>query len=568
MRAMAIRAMTATALAVAVLLAPRAASAAASTAVWVPTHTQALQLRGVLLGAAPAASRLEVSVTLPLRDAGAVNSLIASRRIMSPAQVATRFGPTPASVATVEHYLASRGFTGLSASTNRLLVTGSATVAEVERAFRTSISDYRLGGHVVYANAAPAMVPAALGPYVSAVLGLSDVPMHAPAAAPSAPDTSGFTPRALQHAYDASPMKPASSTTVAVIASGNMTPTVAHLRHAEQVWRFPKVPVKVIYDGPKAGIVEHNPLTGNAEWDLDTQMSTMIPQSVHQLDVYDVATFTDPEVARGINMFVEQDKAIALSASLGECDYIAFLDGAMLTTDEALAEGALQGQSMFASTGDNGYACPEVASTGVPEGPPGVSWPADGEYTTAVGGTTLLADAKGNVSNEVAWIGGGGGISPWETAAPWTLQANTAGQTWEFTNQGGRGVPDVAAVADPLTPVLVYTSAAKNATPIGVGGTSVSSPLTLGLWARVENAHNGRLGLAQYDFYALYDKVNPATVENTPLGPVYVANPNPQPVPGFRDVVVGTNGGCVARPGYDYCTGVGSIQAAALSAKL
>ena len=50
----------------------------------------------------------------------------------------------------------------------------------------------------------------------------------------------------------------------------------------------------------------------------------------------------------------------------------------MVTSDEMLAEGALQGQSMFASTGDNGYACPEVASTGVPEGPPGVSWPADG----------------------------------------------------------------------------------------------------------------------------------------------------------------------------------------------
>ena len=113
-----------------------------------------------------------------------------------------------------------------------------------------------------------------------------------------------------------------------------------------------------------------------------------------------MATFTDPEVARGINMFVSQDKATALSASLGECDYIAFLDGAMLTTDESLAEGALQGQSMFASTGDNGYACPEGASTGVPEGPPGVSWPSDGEYTTAVGGTTVLADSSGNVSNE------------------------------------------------------------------------------------------------------------------------------------------------------------------------
>lgn len=554
--------------AVAALVAARGAGAA-STPSWVATHTQALQLSGQLLGAAPAGKTLEVSVALPLRDRAAIAGLVESGTILTPAEVAARFGPTASSVAAVESYLSHNGFTGVTASANRLLVSGDATVATVERAFHTSISDYLLGGRTVYANTAPAMVPQPLAGDVSAVLGLEDVPVALPKLTASAPDVSGFTPAVLQHVYDAAGMAPASSTTIAVIASGDMSPTIADLRHAEQQWHFSQVPVQVIYDGPAQGIVDDNPLTGNAEWDLDTQMSTMIAGSVRQLDIYDVATFTDPEVARGINMFVEQDRAKALSASLGECDYIAFLDGAMLTTDEALAEGALQGQSMFASTGDNGYACPEVASTGVPEGPPGVSWPADGEYTTAVGGTSLVADSKGNVTQEAAWIGGGGGVSPWETAAPWTLQTNPAGQEWQYSNQGGRGVPDVAADADPfVSPVLIYTSSAKGATPSGVGGTSVSSPLTLGLWARVENAHHGALGLAQYDFYRLYEKTNPATVENTPLGPVFVPNSNPKAVRGFRDITLGTNGGCVAKAGYDYCTGIGSLQAAALSAAL
>ncbi len=323
--------------------------------------------------------------------------------------------------------------------------------------------------------------------------------------------------------------------------------------------------MQVIYDGPKEGITNHNPLTGNLEWDLDTQISTMVPKAVKRLLIYDVGTFTDPEVARAFNMFVTQDKARALSASLGECDYIAFLDGAMLTTDEALAEGALQGQSSFASTGDNGYACPEVASTGVPEGPPGVSWPSDGEYTAAVGGTTLLADSKGHVQKEIAWVGGGGGVSPWETAAPWTLQANGTGQTWVYTNQGGRGVPDVAALADSNTPYLVYAAHTKGTQPTGVGGTSVASPLTMGLWASILSAHHNRTGLASYEFYEIYNKVNPATVKNAPTGPVYVPAANPKAVKGFRDIVLGTNGGCVAKPGYDYCTGIGSLQAATLS---
>jgi len=569
MRYTTVRGIVATALAAGVLLMPRAAGASGAAEPWAATHTRALDLTGALLGPAPSRQRLDVSVTLPLRNAGAVDKAIESRRIMTPAQVAARFGPSPSAVRAVEGYLAHSGFTGISASTNRLLVSGQATVAEAERAFHTTISDYRLDGRLVYANTTAAMVPASLRPDAAAVLGLSDVPMHLAGLSQSTPDTSGFTPAALQHAYDAAGMRPASRTTIAVIASGDMTPIIENLRFAEKAWHFPSVPVSVVYDGPKQGIVDDNPLTGNLEWDLDTQMSTMMAGSVRRLDIYDVATFTDPEVARGINLFVAQDKATALSASLGECDYIAFLDGAMLTTDESLAEGALQGQSMFASTGDNGYACPEVASTGVPEGPPGVSWPADGEYTTGVGGTTLVADAKGDVTQEIAWIGGGGGVSPWETAAPWTLQANPAGQGWQYTNQGGRSVPDVAAVADAnLSPVLIYGAHSKGSQPTGVGGTSVSSPLTLGLWARIESAHHDGLGLAQYDFYALYDKVNPATIESSPTGPVYVPNPNPSPVPGFRTIEAGTNGGCVAKPGYNYCTGIGSIQAASLSSKL
>jgi hypothetical protein len=39
-------------------------------------------------------------------------------------------------------------------------------------------------------------------------------------------------------------------------------------------------------------------------------------------------------------------------------------------------------------------------------------------------------------------------------------------------------------------------------------------------------------------------------------------------VTGFRDITLGTNGGCVAKSGYDYCTGIGAPLAADLSAQL
>jgi subtilase family serine protease len=547
---------------------PAGVAHASGTSTWVATHTQALNLNGQLIGSAAPEQQLEISAVLPLRNASAINAAIESGEVLSRRKVAASFGPTTETVQAVEAYLDSSGFTDVSATSNRLLVTGYATVAQAEQAFDTSIADYQLDGRTVYANTAPAMVPAALGGDVAAVLGLSDIPVSLPELSPSTLDTSGFTPKAVANIYDDTSMKPATSTSTAIIASGNMASTIDNLRYAEKQWGYSQVPVSIVYTSPEEGIVNENPLTGNLEWDLDTQVSTMVPKAVKQLYVYDVATWDDPDVARGINMFVEQDKATALSASLGECDYIAFLDGAMITTDEALEEGALQGQSMFASTGDNGYACPEVASTGVPEGPPGVSWPADGEYTTASGGTEVLANEEGDVQEEIAWVGGGGGVSPWETAAPWTLQANPAGQTWLYANQGGRGVPDVAADAAEETGYLVYGGDTAGTEPEKVGGTSVASPLTMGLWASVESAHKNKLGLAQYDFYKLYNEVNPATVESAPTGPIYVADPEPSPVPGFRDITIGTNGGCVAKAGYDYCTGIGSVQAAALSGQL
>jgi pseudomonalisin len=569
------------ALAVTGALAAASQGATAHPATWTATHTQALKLNARSLGAAPQAQSLDISVALPLRNKAALDRVVqqqatpGSRARLTAAQVNSEFGPTAATIGAVEGYLSSEGFTSVVAEPNGLLVDATGTVGEVERAFDTSIGLFSLNGQTVYANTAGASVPSSLAGDVVAVLGLSDIPMQLPlqvrtaasvthpAAAAGSPDLSGFSPQAIQHAYQADTLPPANGSTVGIIASGDMTSTISDLRYADAAWKLPQVQVNVAYAGPKSAIIENNPLTGNLEWDLDTQISTGVAQTVKSLTIFDVATFTDSEVARGINMFAGQDDVQSLSASLGECEFLAFLDGAMITTDESLEEAAAQGQSMFASTGDNGFACPEVASTGAPGGPPDVSWPADGEWTTGVGGTTLLADDKGNVSQEVAWIGGGGGISPFEAAGPWTLQANGAGQTWEFTNQGGRSVPDVAADADPNTGVTVYDG--KNSSTV-VGGTSVSSPLVMGLWARIDSADGGQLtGDASLGFYRLYNAANPATTVNGPLGPVYVPAANPTSVSGFRDVVLGTNGAYTAKPGYDYTTGIGTLQAATLA---
>lgn len=550
------------------LVMPAAALAAsphrATAPTWAATATRALPLSSHALGALPGDRRLRISVGLAVRNPGAMARLATAMstpgsaafgKFLSPRQVQRRFGPTTATVDTVTQWLSASGFHAVTPAPNGLLIDAVAPVRTVERTFHTTLVRYRLHGQVLFSNATAAMVPADLAGKVVSVLGLNDVPMSLPTASAGSPDLTGFTPREVAKIYQASSLPAAENTSLAIVMMGDVREVVKNLRYAERKWNYDKVHVKVVYGGPKKYVTYKNPLSGNAEWDLDTQISTMEAESVKTLYLYDEQTFTDEDVARGMNSFVAQDKAVTGSASLGECDYIAWVDGAMLTTDQSLEEGALQGQSFFASTGDNGSFCPEGASTGVPGGGPGVSWPADGTWTAAAGGTTVVADKDGNVTAEAAWVGGGGGISPYETGGDWTIPANTAAQSNQFTNQGGRAVPDISAIADENTPVLIYTG---DKDPEGIGGTSVSAPLLSGLWARLQGDHQNKLGVASVRFYYLYDETNPGTTTDGPTGPVTTPAVNPKPVPGFRDVVVGSNGEFTAKPGWDMTTGIGT----------
>lgn len=569
-------------LAGAALLAVPAGTASAARTAWAATHTKALPMaNATALGRAPASTPLQVSVVLTVRHTRELARLAKATstpgsasfgHFLTPAEVASRFAPSRSEASAVASWLASAGFHNVTVEPDRLFVDATGTAGTAERTFHTALGLFRFGGHTVYANTRAAMVPARFSGQVLSVLGLSDVQMNLPhvvrhgaakltaleraqirkLASTGTPDTSGFTPQQLAKIYGAAHVRWGTKTSIAVVASGDMKSTIADLRFAEHKNHAAIAPVSVVYTAPKNDVVKGNPYTGNLEWNLDTQMSTQIAGNVKREYIYDIATLDDADVARAINMFVEQDKARLGSASLGECDVQPWLDGAMVATDQVLEEGALQGQSFFASAGDNGYACPEVASTGVPGGVPGTSWPADGTWTTAVGGTSLLATSSGRYMEELSWIGGGGGISNFETGGNWTSVANPASTAGQYLPTGGRGVPDIAADADPnLSPVIIWQNKAENY----VGGTSVSSPLSMGLFARLESAHRNALGVASIDFYGLYNAVN--KTGSAPVEPV-----------GFHDITLGTNGLYTALPGYDFTTGIGSFDTVLLNKAL
>jgi subtilase family serine protease len=168
----------------------------------------------------------------------------------------------------------------------------------------------------------------------------------------------------------------------------------------------------------------------------------------------------------------------------------------------------------FASTGDD----------------PGTEYPSVSPNVVGVGGTTLSRNpVTGNFSFENTWQSTGGGISRFEPRPAYQNGIDALVGTH-------RGVPDVAADANPNTGVWVFNSSFVGVPAwFIVGGTSVASPI----WAGIANAAGSRLPSSAAQLTKLYG----------------------DPASDFNDITVGVCGpfmGYVAAAGWDLCSGLGS----------
>ena len=149
---------------------------------------------------------------------------------------------------------------------------------------------------------------------------------------------------------------------------------------------------------------------------------------------------------------------------------------------------------------------------------------------------------------EYAWgspldqSGGGGGVSQFYSLPDYQKNEGQA------IGHGLRQVPDVSADGDPSTGFHILFSGREGQ----AGGTSASTPLWAGTIALI-NQDMKKKGLREVGF------ANPAIYwmgENA-------SKLNPRP---FHDVIGGNNLGFDAVPGWDFATGWGSMDAAALDA--
>jgi pseudomonalisin len=546
---------------------------AGASSTWSATATQAVPTPtgATILGQLSPSAPVAVTLGLALRHQATLQNFIADASTPSsaefgaaytPQSFTASYGPTSASVEAVTSYLQSEGFSGITVSPNNLLVSATGTAATAEQAFHTTLTEYRLGAADVFANSTAAMVPSTLSGVVVGVLGLNDIfkatPTHVQLKTATTPNlVDEYTPQGFQEAYGAIGTSTGKTTAIATISAGAMTGPIANLRVEEKANNLPQVPVTVEY----AGIKTPATTTANVEWDLDSQFSTGMAQDVSHFYFYDASTLTDSDLALDFNKWASQDLAKAASASLGECELEPYLDGSMLIDDEIFAEAAAQGQTMFASSGDTGASCAVEGTNGVPDsGPPFVNYPASSPYVVAVGGTMLVTKSTGSYDFETSWDAGGGGLSQFEYRPFWQAEVMpvTDGTT------GDRGVPDMAMDADPTTGAKVYTG---STTPLysstgyeGVGGTSLSAPLALGTWARLETTYGNRLGFASPDLYGVYLD-GTCTTSTTTLEQICTT-------PAFHAPIAGDNGLYPATPGYNYNTGLGSFDTVAMVSAL
>jgi subtilase family serine protease len=501
--------------------------------------------------------QMRISVALQMQNAQQLKDLVQSQgtpgsvnygTTITPAQFNATYAPSAASVSAVQNYLSSNGFSNIQVEPNHLFITATGTAAQVSTAFNTTLATFKQKNKTVFANTRGAQVPAALGGIVLSVLGLNNVPMqlHNTECDITTPTCLRFSydPGSYWKAYNVGGVAPARQTSIAIMAEGDVSKTVTDLRTFETAMGLPKVPVSVVQVG-----LPSPDTAGVIEWDLDTQYTTGMAGSVKNLYIYTTTSLTTNDTALEFNRWATQNVAQVGNASFGLCEFFSFLDGSMVADDQVFLQAAAQGQTMFSSTGDTGSFCPAgVAANGAPVGAPFVNYPAAAAYVVGVGGTTLVTNADGSYNSEVAWNAGGGGISQFEYSPWWQSPAiPTNNPTAPFTF---RAIPDISMDADPNTGAIVYMNGEVNY----VGGTSLSSPLAAGAWARLLSNSGNTLGYAGPRLYAKYPAFGTAPSGSPDLT---------QKVDGFRDVLTGTNVLFTALPYYDLTTGLGSIDVSA-----
>lgn len=546
-------------------------------------------------GLAPTDQNVTVSLVLQLRHEAELKTYVRQTatpgsahfgKFLTTDEFAKRYGATDAQIAKVQQYLSQHGLRG-DVLDDHMVISVKGTLGQFSQLFGTPVHTYvsRKTGQRFHRPAHPLVMPAGLGGSVILASGLNNewhyIPHHTPtihltnaqvathantlspqarpaAGNPTATGTPGqYTVGDVANFYNINPLYKRGITgkgsTVAIVTLANFDPA-----DAEDYWAAiglktkPHRITQVHVDGG-------GDMNGADETTLDVEQSGgLAPQA-------DIIVYDAPNAGSGyVDAFaraVSDNIADSISTSWGQGEIFSFaalnVDGASDTdtTDvgdlrayhQIFLEAAVQGQSMFAASGDSG-AYDTVRQLGNGDGPGEfsapltVDSPASDPYITAAGGTTVpvkftntAGDVVVSINQESVWgwdyllplvpsrdavfsVGGGGGVSVyWRKPL---YQFFTRGTRRSEKNQSlvfndpatgpftylklpshfaGRNLPDIALNADPETGYLFAFQGGLYSS----GGTSFVAPQLNGITALLRQSTGHRIGLWNPQIYLL-----------------------------------------------------------------
>jgi kumamolisin len=447
-----------------------------------------------------------------------------------------RFGANEDDLAAVERFASTHGLNVKDRDPARRTIVLRGRAEQFKRAFDVTLNKYQTDGRVFRAREGSIQIPKELKDVVTGAFGFDQRPQAVPhfrlkgagklGIGTRAVSGLSFNPTDLAGIYQFPAGVTGAGETIGIIELGGGFSQPDLDAYFSQLGVSPAPSVTAISVDGGNNQPTGDPSSADGEVELDIEVAGSIAPGANQ------KVFFGPNTTQGfldaISQAVHDPNVTLISISWGQAES-EWTQQALTTYDQMFQNAAALGKTVFVAAGDNG------SSDGVTDGQNHVDFPASSPFVLACGGTTLQA-SNGQITSETVWNeqasgngATGGGVSNFFALPSFQQTSNVPPAT---TSTGGRGVPDVAADADPETGYNVLIDGQNTV----IGGTSAVAPLYAGLFALINQTlvaqTKERVGLAQ---------------------PVLYTNGQ-----AFQDITQGNNGAFAAGPGWDATTGLGS----------
>lgn len=450
----------------------------------------------------------------------------------------SKFSASKAEIGKVQKFAKQNGLvvSGVNAETRTVTLQG--TAATYEKAFGVQLGQYRdAQGREFRGYQGAVQLPKSLAGSVVGVFGLDNRPIarsHVVIGGPIGAKADGsFTPPELAAAYNFPKGTDGTGQTIGIIELGGGY-REEDLKAYFAKLGIPEPNVKSVSVDGGTNTPTGDPNSADAEVALDIEVAGAVAPGAN------IVVYNAPNSEEGFIHAIAQaahdqeNHPNTLSISWGAPEK-AWTPQGLQGFNDALNDAASLGINTFVASGDNG------SSDGENDKKNHVDYPSAAPYAIGTGGTSLTTK-DGKIDSETVWNNGfwggatGGGVSDNFGLPDYQQNANVPKST---SATGGRGVPDVAADADPGTGYVILVDGQE----MTIGGTSAAAPLWAGLTARLGQGVGQNLGF---------------------LNPVFYANATGD----FNDITSGNNGAFSAGPGWDANTGLGTPDGEKLLAKL